>query len=390
MTTPTETINGFDQRWQHIQSFWKDERATYELLGGIALVLIGLWFGVNVFGASPAEELGYWTNVFTEGLGVLVTIFVVNWFAARRDIRNRRKSLISQMYSQSSDFAVDAIRQLRDSGWLDTILQEEGDLGRVQWKGVDLRDVDLRGLYLGMANLQNAVLWGTDLRAAQLSGADLRDATLFGTNLNGANLQDADLRGAKLFRAKLEGCVLRDVNLTDTDLRHVDLNGAIFRGANLRGVNLRLSELQDLNLSEINFQGADLSLCNLEKASLLSTVLRSANLFKSNLQGAALLSANLQGANLRKANLQGAKLQGANLVEAHLTDAEFDENTILPDAERVFANEKRPYNKYWTPDTDMARYTDPEHPDFWQPNWAKSGHSNHSEWYLAGQPTEQF
>jgi hypothetical protein len=29
------------------------------------------------------------------------------------------------------------------------------------------------------------------------------------------------------------------------------------------------------------------------------------------------------------------------------------------------------YDKYWTSDTDMSRYTDPNHPDFWQPDWAK-------------------
>lgn len=27
--------------------------------------------------------------------------------------------------------------------------------------------------------------------------------------------------------------------------------------------------------------------------------------------------------------------------------------------------------KTWTPDTDMTRYTDANHPDFWQPDWAK-------------------
>lgn len=26
--------------------------------------------------------------------------------------------------------------------------------------------------------------------------------------------------------------------------------------------------------------------------------------------------------------------------------------------------------KTWTPDTDMTRYTDANHPDFWQPDWA--------------------
>jgi len=34
-------------------------------------------------------------------------------------------------------------------------------------------------------------------------------------------------------------------------------------------------------------------------------------------------------------------------------------------------NDKPIFDKYWTPDTDMSRYTDPEHTDFWQPDWVK-------------------
>jgi hypothetical protein len=73
--------------------------------------------------------------------------------------------------------------------------------------------------------------------------------------------------------------------------------------------------------------------------------------------------ANLRTANLRGTNLQGADLSGANLQGAHLTDAIFDEDTILPDAEY----DSGIYPSYWTPDTDMARFTDPDHPDFWDP-----------------------
>jgi len=29
------------------------------------------------------------------------------------------------------------------------------------------------------------------------------------------------------------------------------------------------------------------------------------------------------------------------------------------------------YDKYWTPETDMSGYTNLEHPDFWQSDWAK-------------------
>jgi uncharacterized protein YjbI with pentapeptide repeats len=69
------------------------------------------------------------------------------------------------------------------------------------------------------------------------------------------------------------------------------------------------------------------------------------NLGGANLQGASLFGAFLGGANLRRADLRGAVLKRANL----------DEFTILPDGTK------------WTPDTDMARFTDPDHPDFWRP-----------------------
>jgi len=43
-------------------------------------------------------------------------------------------------------------------------------------------------------------------------------------------------------------------------------------------------------------------------------------------------------------NLQGATLDGAT----------FDQTTTLPD------------KTLWTPDTDMTRFTDPDHPQFWR------------------------
>lgn len=54
------------------------------------------------------------------------------------------------------------------------------------------------------------------------------------------------------------------------------------------------------------------------------------------------------------ASLQGTVLAQANLQNATLDSSEFNEETLLPD------------DLYWTPDTDMRRFTDPTHPDFWR------------------------
>ena len=85
-------------------------------------------------------------------------------------------------------------------------------------------DADLRGAYLGGANLRGADLRGAYLGGANLYGANLRGAYLGGANLRGANLYDADLRGADLRGAYLGGA---------------NLGGAYLGGANLRGAYLR-------------------------------------------------------------------------------------------------------------------------------------------------------
>ena len=99
---------------------------------------------------------------------------------------------------------------------------------------------------------------------------------------------------------------------------------------------------------------------NLQEADLRGANLQEAILWLANLQEANLRVASLQEANLRVANLQEANLWGANLQGADLGGATFDENTMLPDGTK------------WTPGTDMGRFTDREHPDFWRSDDPKS------------------
>jgi len=120
-------------------------------------------------------------------------------------------------------------------------------------------------------------------------------------------------------------------------LHWADLSGAGLLGADLGGAYLRVADLL----------GADLR----------GTYLGGAELGAANLLGADLRWANLSWANLLGADLRGANLGGAYLERAELGAAIFHENTTLPNGTK------------WTPDTDMARFTDPKHPDFWRPGW---------------------
>ena len=68
-------------------------------------------------------------------------------------------------------------------------------------------------------------------------------------------------------------------------------------------------------------------------------------------EGAKLYRVNFESTDLVETRLQGADMRNANMKHANLW------NAILPDSTR------------WTAETDMTRYTDPNHPNFWQPDW---------------------
>lgn len=142
------------------------------------------------------------------------------------------------------------------------------------------------------------------------------------------------------------------------------------QGAKLSRVNFRGIQLDEAQLSGVNFEKA-----NLKEASLAKTNLRNANLYRADFADAKLWGTDLEGAILDDANLRGADMRGANLFQVKFVHPDklqvnerdysyrakyiCDENTILPDGTK------------WTAKTDMSRFTDPKHPDFWQPDWVK-------------------
>lgn len=149
----------------------------------------------------------------------------------------------------------------------------------------------------------------------------------------------------------LEG---QDGLLKGANLRNANLEGADLTNANLQGADLFQANLQASNLYAANLTGAYLSLASLQGARLNSANLQGARLNVANLQGTAFTRANLQHADLRGTNPQGAVLAESNLQGASLEGAEFTEQSRLPDSSN------------WTPDTDMARFANPYHPDFWR------------------------
>ncbi len=103
-----------------------------------------------------------------------------------------------------------------------------------------------------------------------------------------------------------------------------------------------------------SLKGMHLFQANLDGATLFMADLRTVYFESCNLRETDLTNANLQGSQFVLVELQGANLWGANLQEVWFGDCVFDVRTTLPDGD------------HWTPDTDLERFTDPNHSGFWR------------------------
>jgi len=139
------------------------------------------------------------------------------------------------------------------------------------------------------------------------------------------------------------------------DLRRLgSLHDGSLRGVNLQCVDMRAADLAKADLWDSNLHKSDLEGANLQVADLWGADLCEANLRRASLIGARLREVDLKGADLSYACLHNADLVDANLENSLLEETEWDNDSLLPDGTN------------WAPSTDMARFTDPHHPDFWR------------------------
>lgn len=132
-----------------------------------------------------------------------------------------------------------------------------------------------------------------------------------------------------------------------------DLKRANWEGAYIGGLNFENADMRDINLKNTTaFDGQQHQPIIFKKAYLWGANLQKARLCEANLQQAKLWGANLQQADLEGANLQQADLGGANLTDINWDANQAEYSFILPDGTE------------WTPDEDMGRFTDKNHPEY--------------------------
>lgn len=309
----SEQGNGQQEKdWRNEEPNLNPDKYYFQIAAGIIITLIVLLIGGAIY-SKP--DSGYWVNIYASVVGTILTISVLDRRAEQRASRERKEELILQMGSPADGgFAIEALRVLTQKKWLKNGILVKSYLAGANLPRAYLVKVNLREAILTQANLQGADLSSANLQKAELTGVNLKNAGLVLTDFQEAILRVAKLQQAELIEANLQKAFLADANLREVNLTNANLRGAWLMGSNLLKAKMFNVDLQDADLRE------------------------------ANLQGVWLMGSNLVKANLRDANLQDAML-GSN---------EFSSETILPNGE------------YWTSDSDMKRFTDQKHPNFWR------------------------
>ncbi|MEL6367300.1 MAG: hypothetical protein AAFQ16_04995 [Pseudomonadota bacterium] len=110
-----EAKTGFDRRLDEIEEIHQEYSFLYQLLGGLFLLGIGILIGWMLF----ADKEGYIANLFTESLGILITVFVVNQLARRLTEVQGKKNRVYELHQlywvelvRARRFASNTLREL--------------------------------------------------------------------------------------------------------------------------------------------------------------------------------------------------------------------------------------------------------------------------------------
>lgn len=333
-----------DERWQEVKAIWKQNQWLY-VLAGFAL---GVLF-FPMLGALAEDAGAFLQSLVPEAIGIVFTVLLIDRIYQRREAKREegelKAQLIREMGSTDNGIALRAVKELMARDWL-----FDGSVQNASFANADLRNATLNNADLSKSDFSN-----TDLRYIKLVDANLQNSWMLGASLTGANLNRTNLQKVELSRVDLRRAFLREAQLQDAVLNASDLTLANLQVANLQNASLTNVIAQGTMMATARLQGASLVGANCENAEFAHAYLENARLVGGNFQKAGFYLADLRKTDLRWANFSKAYLVDADFADAmNIDKAIFDITTTLPDGTK------------WTPDTDMSRFTDPAHPQFWR------------------------
>lgn len=211
-------------------------------------LLVGVYIGALLFdgGGVASTDSGYAVNLWTEVLGIAVTVVIINRLSQRQADEERKRLLQVMLKSTEPSVAILAFAELDARNSLDY-------LGQANIPGVPLQYRNLAHVPIYLANLSNAdhqrldvsyaYGWEVNFSKASLVAANFRYAHLGGADFTNADLGIADMSNTYLHGAILRGASISTTNFTNAHLVYANLSetqphNATFVGANLFGAYL--------------------------------------------------------------------------------------------------------------------------------------------------------
>ena len=207
-------------RWDEIRKIHRESGIGYRILGGLVLVGLLILFGQE----NASDRNDFDLNLFTEIIGVAITVLIVDTIYSYRDKKRRshelKERLLHDARSPEQGTARNAFHRMKEQGLIygeDSILRgalllnsspAKVDLSSARLDGVYLLNSNFNESFFFQANLENSHLNNAKLRRAFFREASMRNADLEGADLTQADLVSADLTGANLKNANLESARL--------------------------------------------------------------------------------------------------------------------------------------------------------------------------------------
>ena len=198
-------------------------RLIKEIIGWddvIALILGFIGVAYYIFGTNIGNEdfQTFYERIHIELIGISITILMLGNAEKINLVNAEKHRLILQMGSPDNGFAREAVRQIKQRGWL-----YDGTI-----RNAHLVEANLIKANMDYANLENAWLILAKLNGARLISANLKNAQLASAKLNEAMIFDANLEQADLRDTHFEKAMLFDSNLSQANLHNAHLQGALY------------------------------------------------------------------------------------------------------------------------------------------------------------------
>lgn len=308
-----------------------------------ALVFSGLISAVIAAEISTFSWGEFAASLVPTFFGSAITIFWLEIIVKRRTELER---LITQLIvSQNNEAQADIVmKQLYLGGWL-----QNGALANQFFANLHvssfLEKADFHGCHFAYLRCSENVR-ETNFQRCVFIGCDFSNVrSIRSVNFQHAKLSVSnDFSGSDIYDTSFARAILENVRFYNLD----NGIGAVLRHVVFNGATLKQCDFTNTTLQHNCFANSKLESCNFTNASISQAVFHNAR--------------------LNECNFDGTILEDVDFSGAYLIHCKFPNLTPLT---MMFGKLTLPDGTLWDDSTDMTRFTDPSHPEFWEPDWVK-------------------